>query len=280
MVAHRRVDVAVLNGRAHALMRAAGSLGPDELCGFAVGDRVMLRRNDRGLDVVNGDRGTVVGVAEGALTVDSRGRRVELAYLDRHDRRGRAAVDYGYAITGHLAQGMTCRQTFVLLDDQLSREWAYVALSRGTESNRAYVVEGDAPERVEFAPGASARRDAKVTLVAGLARSEAQRLATDHEPASRELLRAAKAVADAERERTDALAAQRKLQRERPPWYRRAARREHEQSLVAAGETSRLAALRADQLREHQKQLLVALPERRVIVERLRSPERAIGREL
>ncbi len=46
MVARRRVDVADLNGRAHALMRAAGALGPGEH-GFAVGDRVLLRRNDR-----------------------------------------------------------------------------------------------------------------------------------------------------------------------------------------------------------------------------------------
>ena len=29
MIAHRRVDVADLNGRAHALMRAAGMLGDE-----------------------------------------------------------------------------------------------------------------------------------------------------------------------------------------------------------------------------------------------------------
>ena len=66
MIAHRRVDVADLNGRAHALMRAAGALGAEELtvagAAFAVGDRVVLRRNDRALGVVNGDRGAVVAV--------------------------------------------------------------------------------------------------------------------------------------------------------------------------------------------------------------------------
>ena len=60
-IAHRRRDVADLNGRAHEVMRAAGALaGPS--CGrdvrVAVGDRVLLRRNDRRLGVVNGDRGT------------------------------------------------------------------------------------------------------------------------------------------------------------------------------------------------------------------------------
>ena len=51
MLAQRRIDVADLNGRAHALRRAAGQLGPDELpvggVGIAAGDWVMLRRNDK-----------------------------------------------------------------------------------------------------------------------------------------------------------------------------------------------------------------------------------------
>ena len=84
MIAHRRVDVADLNGRAHALMRAAGELGGDELPtpagGVAVGDRVVLRRNDPALDVVNGDRGTVVAIDREAeeLTVELGSRRVTL----------------------------------------------------------------------------------------------------------------------------------------------------------------------------------------------------------
>ncbi len=97
MIAHRRVDVADLNGRAHALMRAAGALGPDELrvggAGFSVGDRVVLRRNERSLDVVNGDRGTVVALDpdERELTVRLGTRRVTLgrSYLESVDRHGR-----------------------------------------------------------------------------------------------------------------------------------------------------------------------------------------------
>ena len=93
MIAHRRVDVADLNGRAHALMRAAGALGPDELrvggAGFSVGDRVVLRRNERSLDVVNGDRGTVVALdpagagAHGEIGGASRRARPELSGVGR-----------------------------------------------------------------------------------------------------------------------------------------------------------------------------------------------------
>ena len=62
MIAFRRADVADLNGRARALMRASGRARrprSSTLPGgaFAVGDRVVLRRNDRRLGVANGERG-------------------------------------------------------------------------------------------------------------------------------------------------------------------------------------------------------------------------------
>ena len=42
MIAHRRRDVADLNGRAHALMRAAGALGGDELAVGEVASRSVI----------------------------------------------------------------------------------------------------------------------------------------------------------------------------------------------------------------------------------------------
>src|SRR4029079_19070828 len=124
-------------------------------------------------DVVNGDRGTVVAVdrESAELTLELGARRATLgrAYLERPNRHGCPALEYGYAITGHLAQGMTCRRTFVLATDQLSREWAYVALSRGVQSNRLYVLEDATPERLEYAPGTERQKG----LAARLMRSEA-----------------------------------------------------------------------------------------------------------
>jgi conjugative relaxase-like TrwC/TraI family protein len=66
MVAHRRSDVADLNALARMRMHRDGRLGELELTAgdrsFAVGDRVVARRNDRRAGVVNGTRAEVVDV--------------------------------------------------------------------------------------------------------------------------------------------------------------------------------------------------------------------------
>jgi ATP-dependent exoDNAse (exonuclease V) alpha subunit len=185
MIALRRSDVADLNQRARRLMREAGALGDDELQlpggRFCVGDRVVLRRNDRRLGVANGDRGEI-------LAIDPIGRRVEVAIADRFaqlepdylDRNG-ASMRHGYAITGHSAQGLTCDRAFVLITDEASREWAYTALSRGRESNRLYAVAPEPHERAEYAPDDRRRRDAPRALLDALGRSEAKTLASDEE---------------------------------------------------------------------------------------------------
>ena len=114
MIAHRRADVADLNSRARERMRAAGLLGPelDTPAGsFAVGDHVVVKRNDHRRDINNGDRGRVTNVDPtcGAIEIDLRGRRIR---LDRHflaepTAAGDPPLVHGYAITGHIAQGLT-----------------------------------------------------------------------------------------------------------------------------------------------------------------------------
>jgi ATP-dependent exoDNAse (exonuclease V) alpha subunit len=55
-------------------MRASGELGPDELIAgtraFAVGDRVVARRNARTLSVMNGDAGRVTAIDAGRVAVE------------------------------------------------------------------------------------------------------------------------------------------------------------------------------------------------------------------
>ena len=79
-----------------------------------------------------------------------------------------------------MAQGLTARRTFVLMSQGVSREWGYVALSRGSESNRLYVPAREAEAREEFAPGDPHPRDALDRLVAALGSSVGDTLAVDH----------------------------------------------------------------------------------------------------
>jgi ATP-dependent exoDNAse (exonuclease V) alpha subunit len=187
MLAQRRTDVADLNGRAHALLRAADLLGEAEFLvggvSMAVGDWVVVRRNDPACGVVNGDRGVIVGMDRrlGSLELSIDGRHVTLdrEFLQSQTRHGNPSLTLGYAMTAHLAQGMTCRQTFVLASDSLSREGGYVALSRGRVANHLYLVASEPAERDEFAPATRDVRDPKNVLVDRLSRSQAQRLAID-----------------------------------------------------------------------------------------------------
>ncbi len=66
----------------------------------------------------------------------------------------------------------------MLAESGASREWLYVALSRGRQANRLYVADVDR-SRDEFAPVDPRRRDALRRFATGLARTEAQPMAID-----------------------------------------------------------------------------------------------------
>jgi len=148
MLAHHRSDVEELNQAAHARMldqhrlgRGAVALGGRE---FRVGEQVLCRRNDNRLELRNGMRGTVVKLDRDALIVRDQTRthrRVPFAYAAEH-------LEYGYALTGHAAQGLTVDRAFVLLRDQGAlQEWGYVACSRARLETRLYLADRDGSER-------------------------------------------------------------------------------------------------------------------------------------
>ena len=186
MIAHYRTDVAELNGRARALMRADGQLGSDEVNAagraFASGDRVLVKRNDGRCDVRNGDRGVVesVDAAAGALRVRFDDRLVELdaRFLSQPTHDGRPALEHGYALTAYAAQGLTCRHALVLARDEAYSEWIYTTMTRASDANRLYVVGERGRDRDEFAPAEPAR-DGRVLLAAALTRSRADELAIE-----------------------------------------------------------------------------------------------------
>jgi hypothetical protein len=188
MVACRRADVRDLNERARALRVAAGEVSGAELVlpggAVAVGDRVMTRRNDRRLGVRNGSRGTVNSVDpnDGSVDValDGGQQRHTTVRLPR-DYLEAGHLTHAYALTAHTAQGMTAERALILGDDSVYREWGYVALTRGREENRLYVVAGERATQVrEALHGRAALAQPLVReLINSLKRSRAQRLALD-----------------------------------------------------------------------------------------------------
>ena len=179
MLAHRRHDVADLNQRARELLRGLGRIGGDQLVtdrrAFAVGDRVLARRNDRALGVVNGDPGQIAAILDGrAVVALDDGRSVELP--DSYVRAGH--LEHGYALTAHLAQGATVERAFVLGSDELYREWGYTALSRHTTEARFYVSATPAfLNQSDFPLHAGRGTTRQVARMLGASR--AQRLALD-----------------------------------------------------------------------------------------------------
>lgn len=128
----------------------------------AVGDHVLVKRNDLRLGVVNGERGRVVAIDTEAhqLTLDCHGARVTLDadYLDDRTVHGEPSLLHGYAMTIHVAQGLTVNHAFLLAGLGLDREAGYTALSRGRETNHIYAARDKETPRAEYAPTARGRR--------------------------------------------------------------------------------------------------------------------------
>ncbi len=182
MLAPLRVDVAVLNRRARRTLielRKVDPLQSGEL--FAPGDRILTLTNDRRSGLINGERGIVTRVdpRTGDLQVqfDTRKRptRIPAAYIDA------GGLDYGYAMTIHKAQGLTCDRAYVLGDGHLHREAAYTALSRGRHENRLYAVEPE-PDHEAHVIDSDFIRD---TFRRALDKSEYKSLATEWQPRGR-----------------------------------------------------------------------------------------------
>lgn len=154
MIAADNTTVAELNARAQAYRFQTGEVGGSDNVQLRdglqahTGDLIVSRRNqriltlNRGKDwVKNNDMWIVDSVNEdGSLTVQH----------TTHQGKTTLPADYvadfvelGYASTVHRSQGITADTTHAIITEQTSRELAYVALTRGRENNRAYVVTED-----------------------------------------------------------------------------------------------------------------------------------------
>jgi ATP-dependent exoDNAse (exonuclease V) alpha subunit len=191
MIARDNRTRELLNQAARERLRSTGALPPRETPigrrGYAPGDRVITRRNDRRLDVDNGTISTVVeaDVYGMRLRTDSGERRwLGRDYVAEH-------VEHAYAVTAHGAQGATFTWAGVIgRPEEFTREWAYTALSRAREQTVLHVVAGRAGrererERDDYGPAMANRtsQGALQVLRRAMRHNETERLAMEqHQP--------------------------------------------------------------------------------------------------
>ena len=129
----------------------------------SAGDLIVCTRNDHAVEagepgrmLANGDLLHVDDVLPDGLLVrraldadPETGRRRwtdrQFLYANFHD------AELGYAVTDHAAQGRTVHTGLALITGTEDRQHAYVALSRGTHHNHAYVCTAS-PKRADIIP--------------------------------------------------------------------------------------------------------------------------------
>ncbi|GAB2481179.1 hypothetical protein GCM10027063_24140 [Promicromonospora xylanilytica] len=156
LVAEATTVVHDLNQRARADRILTGLTSPgrdvplSDGARASVGDLVITRRNDRTLttmrDVLdggfvrNGDRWQITAVhQDGSVEARREGQKLGASVLLPADYVAEH-LDLGYAVTAHRAQGLTVDSSHVLVTRTTTRENLYVAMTRGRDTNMAYVA--------------------------------------------------------------------------------------------------------------------------------------------
>ncbi len=185
MIAYTNRDVDALNLHARAALDARGDLGAERVVlggrEWAAGDELLCLRNNRALGLANGTRGRVTDVNRNGIVIETCGGE-RLAVPRDYLERGHAT--YGWATTGHKAQGITINgEALVLASEYVSREWMYVVMSRAKDASRIYVDTLDRNPRTGDLLTPAEQLDAALIELHHLAsRTAAQHLAADLEP--------------------------------------------------------------------------------------------------
>jgi len=149
ILAHSNKDVQALNEAVREARKERGELrgtarfvterGGRE---FAPGDRIVFLKNDRDLGVKNGTLGTVEHSEDGSLAV-----RLDSGEARRFQAAQYAAVDHGYAVTIHKAQGVTVDRAYLLATPGMDRSLAYVGMTRHRETATLFAGADDFTDR-------------------------------------------------------------------------------------------------------------------------------------
>ncbi|MCH9782273.1 MAG: Ti-type conjugative transfer relaxase TraA [Gammaproteobacteria bacterium] len=149
VLAHSNADVLALNEAIRDARKERGELAePARFMAergareFAVADRVVFLRNDRDLGVKNGTLGTVERAEDGGLAV-----RLDSGELRQVNADKYAALDHGYAVTIHKAQGVTVDRAYLLATPSMDRSLAYVGMTRHRDVATLFAGAEDFTER-------------------------------------------------------------------------------------------------------------------------------------
>jgi len=144
-LASTRADVTALNASIRAALQQHGLIagkdttvgGGDDTRTFAVGDLVIVTRNDHQRGLLNGTRATITNTTRDLVDLRTdTGEKVTVpsGWAGEH-------LDHGYALTVHKAQGLTTKTALVYGTATLGQQAGYVALSRGQLDNHLYTSE-------------------------------------------------------------------------------------------------------------------------------------------
>lgn len=184
LLANDNETVRALNSRVREVLRKEGIIGEDAVTirtsdlkstatiSFAVGDKVMFRKNDKNMGiqgdqtkddqratsgVFNRTTGTIRAIRQDndgtpLFTIElEKGGTVEIragkgGYWDGQ-RKG-VPLQHAYATTIYASQGMTVQRSFLLDSRHIERRLAYVGMSRHREECRVYVDRQAVHERM------------------------------------------------------------------------------------------------------------------------------------
>ena len=142
VVADTREQVADLNQAIREQRITAGKVDDTHVTAtnsgerIGVGDKVSTRRNDYDLNVANRDTWTVTGLGDNGILhlAGTSGRREVPSWYAVQD------VELAYASTVYGAQGETTRAAHLVLGEHTGAASAYVAMTRGRETNTVHLV--------------------------------------------------------------------------------------------------------------------------------------------
>jgi conjugative relaxase-like TrwC/TraI family protein len=183
-LAATRTSSDALNRAIRSRLQHAQLIGQDQPAGddsYAVGELVMITRNDHQRGLLNGQRATITAVHPRQITLHVDGRQVTVPAGWANDR-----LTSAYALTVHKAQGLTVDVALVDATGLTDRNTGYVAFSRARARTEIHHHGLDAlTAALADDPFTSTTRDRSTTtteLAARISRHREQQLATDQHP--------------------------------------------------------------------------------------------------